>query len=77
MPSKNTSISDETYNKLKKFKGKNESFTAVINRLVSSITLVELRGTISNEEANDMRNSIVESREARREKIEKLFDRWK
>jgi predicted CopG family antitoxin len=77
MPSKNTSISDETYNKLKKFKGKNESFTAVINRLVSSITLVELRGTISNEESNNMRNSIVESREARREKIEKFFDRWK
>ena len=77
MPSKNISISDEAYNKLKKLKGKNESFTAVINRLVSSITLVELRGTISNEEANGMRNRIEESREARREKIEKLFDRWK
>ncbi|ARD85536.1 hypothetical protein FAD_1695 [Ferroplasma acidiphilum] len=77
MPSKNISISDEAYNKLKKLKGKNESFTAVINRLFSTITLLELRGTISNEDANGMRNSIVESREARREKIEKLFERWK
>ena len=77
MSSKNISISDEAYNKLKKFKGKNESFTAVINRMFSTITLFELRGTISNEVANNMRDSIVESREARREHIEKLFDRWK
>ena len=77
MSSKNISISDEAYNKLKKFKGKNESLTAVINRMFSTITLFELRGTISNEVANNMRDSIVESREARREHIEKLFDRWK
>ncbi len=77
MPSKNISISDEAYNKLKKLKGKNESFTSVINRLFSTIILLELRGTISNEEANDMRNHIEESREARREQIEKLFERWK
>ena len=42
MPRKNISISDEAYNKLKKLKGKNESFTAVINRLFSTITLLEL-----------------------------------
>ena len=77
MPSKNISISDEAYNKLKKLKGKNESFTSVINRLFSTIILLELRGTITNEEANDMRNHIEESREARREQIEKLFERWK
>ena len=77
MSSKNISISNEAYNKLKKFKGKNESFTDVINRLFSTITLLELRGTISNEVANDMRNSIVEPRKARKEKIEKLFERWK
>ena len=74
MPSKNISISDEAYNKLKKLKGKNESFTAVINRLFSTITLLELRGTISNEEANGMRNSIVESREARRECILRISE---
>lgn len=75
MSSKNISISDEAYNKLKKFKGKKESFTDVINRLTSKATLLELRGTISKDEANSMRSSIEESRKASREKIEKFFER--
>ena len=66
MPSKNISISDEAYKKM-----------TCDKRLFSTIILLELRGTISNEEANDMRNRIEESREARRKQIEKLFERWK
>ena len=75
MSSKNISISDEAYNKLKKFKGKKESFTDVINRLTSKATLLELRGTLSKYEADSIKSSIEESRKVSREKIEKLFER--
>lgn len=75
MSSKNISISDEAYNKLKKIKGEKESFTDVINRLTSKATLLELRGTLSKDEAESIRSSIRGSRKASSEKIEKLFER--
>lgn len=75
MSTKNISISDEVYNKLKKFKSKKESFTDVINRLTSKATLLELKGTLSKDEADSMRSNIEESRMASKEKIEKLFER--
>jgi predicted CopG family antitoxin len=74
MSSKNISISDEAYNRLKKFKGKNESFTDVINRLTSKSTLLELRGTLSKNEADSIRTAIEESRKAGRERMERLFE---
>ncbi len=60
---------------MKRFKGKKESFTDVINRLTSKATLLELRGTLSKDEAESIRSSIEESRKVSREKIEKLFER--
>ena len=75
MSSKNISISDEAYNKLKQLKGKKESFTDVINRLTSKSTLLELRGILSKDEADSLRNIIEESRKKSGEKIEKLFER--
>ncbi len=73
MSSKNISISDDAYNRLKKFKGKKESFTDVIIRLISKATLLELRGTLSKEEADSMRISLEESRSASREKNGNAF----
>ncbi len=62
MGSKNISISDEAYSRLKKFKGKNESFTDVINRLTNKATLLDLRGTLTQEEAESMLKNINEAR---------------
>jgi len=73
MSSKNISISDDAYNRLKKFKGKKESFTDVIIRLTSKATLLELRGTLSKEEADSMRISLEEARSASREKNGNAF----
>lgn len=77
MSSKNISISDDAYNRLKKFKGKNESFTDVVNRLTSKATLLELRGTLSKDEADSITTGISESRKASRDRIEKLFEESK
>ena len=62
MGSKNISISDEAYSRLKKFKGKNESFTNVINRLTNKVTLLDLRGTLTTDEADLILKSVSESR---------------
>lgn len=62
MGSKNISISDEAYSRLKKFKGRNESFTDVINRLTNKATLLDLRGTLTKDEAESMLKNIREAR---------------
>ena len=68
MGSKNISISDAAYNRLKKFKGKNESFTDVINRLTNSVSLLDLSGTLTTDEASSILKSIAESRKLSRER---------
>ncbi len=68
MGSKNISISDAAYNRLKKFKRKNESFTDVINRLTNNASLLNLKGTLTNDETNSILKNIEESRKMSRKK---------
>ncbi len=63
MGSKNISISDEAYSKLKKFKGNNESFTDVINRLIGRAALLDIRGTFSDNDADSIIKNINESKD--------------
>ena len=46
MGSRNISISDEAYHKLRDLKMKNESFTDVINRLANKTSILELKGLL-------------------------------
>ncbi len=69
MGSRNISISDEAYSRLKKFKGRNESFTDVINRLTNKVSLLDLRGTLTSEEADSILKTIEESRKLSRERF--------
>ena len=75
MGSKN--ISDEAYSRLKKFKGKNESFTDVINRLTNKVTLLDLRGTLTTDEADLILKSISESRKLSRNRSLAISERLK
>ena len=77
MGSKNISISDEAYSRLKKFKGKNESFTNVINRLTNKVTLLDLRGTLTTDEADLILKSISESRKLSRNRSLAISERLK
>ncbi len=77
MGSKNISISDEAYSRLKKFKGKNESFTDVINRLTNKVTLLDLRGTLTTDEADLILKSISESRKLSRNRSLAISERLK
>ena len=77
MGSKNISISDEAYSRLKKFKGKNESFTDVINRLTNKVTLLDLRGTLTTDEADLILKSISESRKLSRNRSLAISEKLK
>ena len=75
MGNKNISISDEAYSRLKKFKGKNESFTDVINRLTNKVSLLDLKGTLTSEEADSIFKGINESRKLSRERFESVSEK--
>ncbi len=69
MGSRNISISDEAYHKLRDIKMKNESFTDVINRLTNKTSILELKGLLSSGEADSILNSIKESRKLSRKRL--------
>ncbi|MHB1493616.1 MAG: antitoxin VapB family protein [Thermoplasmataceae archaeon] len=69
MGSRNISISDEAYHKLRDIKMKNESFTDVINRLTNKTSILELKGLLSSSEADSIHSSIKESRKLSRKRL--------
>ncbi|RLI00557.1 hypothetical protein DRO31_08510 [Candidatus Bathyarchaeota archaeon] len=58
MGTKNISISEEAYQRLASLKKPNESFTQVINRLTQKRSILELAGTLSEQEAEEMMENI-------------------
>jgi len=58
MGSKNISISEEAYQRLASLKKPNESFTQVINRLTQKRSILELAGTLSEQEAAEITENI-------------------
>lgn len=58
MGSKNISISEEAYQRLASLKKPNESFTQVINRLTRKRSILELAGTLSEQEAAEITENI-------------------
>ncbi|MFP3952055.1 MAG: antitoxin VapB family protein [Candidatus Bathyarchaeia archaeon] len=63
MGSKNISISEEAYQRLASLKKPNESFTQVINRLTQKRSILELAGTLSEQEAAEIIENINNLRE--------------
>lgn len=74
MGSKNISISDEAYSRLKKMKGKNESFTDLIIRLTNKVSLLDLRGILASEEAHQILEELKESRKLSRERFDPVSE---
>lgn len=74
MASKNISIPDETYRKLREEKRPDESFGDVIDRLLGRRDLAEFWGVWSDETATKARETIREGRERSDERLEELYD---
>lgn len=75
MGSENISISDEAYSRLKKFKGKNESFTDVINRLTNKATILDLSGTLTQDEAESILKNMNDARKLSRIRYQDFSER--
>jgi len=64
MGTKNISISEEAYERLAALKKPNESFTEVVNRLTRKRSILELVGSLTEKEGDEIRINIEELREA-------------
>ena len=58
MGSRDISVSEEAYQRLAALKRPNESFTQVINRLTQKRSMLELSGTLSEQDAAEIIENI-------------------
>lgn len=70
MSSKNISISESAYRKLKALKKDNESFTDAVNRLTEERSLLDIAGILSDEEAEEIRDNVEDLRGRSRDRVE-------
>jgi predicted CopG family antitoxin len=73
MGTRNISISDEAYERLKALKKPRESFTDVINRLTGKRSILELAGILSKEEAKEMKLAVKEIRKKSSKRVGKFI----
>jgi len=62
MATKTISITEDAYERLNSIKYNNESFSEVIKRVTSQISLIKLAGLLSKESVNILENSVLEGR---------------
>ena len=62
MATKTISITEDAYERLNSIKYSNESFSEVIKRVTSQISLIKLAGLLSKESVNILENSVLEGR---------------
>ena len=75
MGTKNISISEEAYERLAALKKPNESFTDVVNRLTKKRSILELVGTLTEKEGEEIRRNIKELREASSKRVQSIANR--
>ena len=74
MSTKNISLDEDAYNRLKKLKDEGESFSDVVKKVTGERSLKEIAGIISDEEAKLMKEKISENREESRKRLDKVTD---
>lgn len=62
--SKTIALSESAYRKLKARKREDESFSDVVDRMAGERSLLELAGTVSQEDSEEFRAAINEARES-------------
>lgn len=75
MGSKNISIPEEVYEKLREERGEDESFGDAIDRLLGRRSLAEFWGEWSEETATEAREAIATGRERSDDRLRRLYDR--
>lgn len=75
MGTKNISISDDAYQRLKAMRKPGESFTDVIERMTHGVGVLELVGVLSKTEGADLRRRIREVRKESKERTVRIVER--
>ncbi len=71
MATKSITITNEAYERLASYKGENESFSDVVNKLTKKSSILDLVGLISNKDAED----IKDWRKKMNEEMQKRLDK--
>ena len=69
MGTKNIAISEEAYQRLKALRKPGESFTAVIERMTRSRSIVQLEGVLSKAEGAELKRTLRELRGASTKRV--------
>ena len=74
MGTKNVRLDEDVYERVRSKKREDETFSEAIDRLTSGASLLDLEGTLTDEEADDVREAIDKSREADVEESKEIVD---
>ncbi len=74
MGTKTIRLEEDVYERVRAEKREEETFSEAIDRLIGGSSLLDLAGTLSDEEAEAAREAITESREADRRATRELYD---
>lgn len=67
-------LEEDVYESIRSRKRDDETFSEAIDRLTGGASLLDLEGTLSDEEADEAREAVAESREADIREAEDLYE---
>lgn len=73
MGTKTVRLREDVYERIRSRKRADETFSEAIDRLIGGVSLLELEGTLSDEDADAVRDAIAESRDADRKATRELY----
>jgi predicted CopG family antitoxin len=75
MGTKTIRLDDDVYKRVRAHKRDDETFSEAIDRLIGGASLLDLVGTVSDQEAAEMREAIERSRQAGLDREQELARR--
>ena len=77
MGTKTVSLSDDAYERLRRLKKENESFSDVVRRITAKVSLRDFHGALGEETAEEIEDTIKENRKIHRKNHEKKAEKIK
>jgi predicted CopG family antitoxin len=74
MGTKTVRLDEDVYERVRSQKREDETFSEAIDRLTGGSSLLDLEGTLDDEEAEDVREAIEESRAADLEEAKEIHE---
>jgi predicted CopG family antitoxin len=74
MGTKTVRLEEEVYERVRSQKRADETFSEAIDRLTGGASLLDLEGTLDDEEAEDLREAIEESRDTDIQESKEIHD---